>query len=153
MRVRVSFSSPETICGNSSVGRAQPCQGWGREFESRFPLKSSEAIIIWWLLLCFQYIPRTRDPATVRSKIDKVYAILTATAGSSLVFRSKVQKQSSIGGSFFISYKFTRTRDPDTPFYFNNLKRANFIKRVFSPTFTNLILALQLSPEPSTEST
>ncbi len=27
-------------CGNSSVGRAQPCQGWGREFESRFPLQS-----------------------------------------------------------------------------------------------------------------
>ena len=27
-----------TFCGNSSVGRAQPCQGWGREFESRFPL-------------------------------------------------------------------------------------------------------------------
>ena len=26
------------MCGNSSVGRAQPCQGWGREFESRFPL-------------------------------------------------------------------------------------------------------------------
>ena len=24
---------------NSSVGRAQPCQGWGREFESRFSLK------------------------------------------------------------------------------------------------------------------
>ena len=29
------------ICGNSSVGRAQPCQGWGREFESRFPLTRS----------------------------------------------------------------------------------------------------------------
>ncbi len=27
--------------GNSSVGRAQPCQGWGREFESRFPLTRS----------------------------------------------------------------------------------------------------------------
>ena len=26
------------ICGHGSVGRAQPCQGWGREFESRFPL-------------------------------------------------------------------------------------------------------------------
>ena len=25
-------------CENSSVGRAQPCQGWGREFESRFSL-------------------------------------------------------------------------------------------------------------------
>ena len=29
------------ICGNSSVGRAQPCQGWGRESESRFPLNFS----------------------------------------------------------------------------------------------------------------
>src|SRR5439155_846110 len=27
-----------TARGNSSVGRAQPCQGWGRGFESRFPL-------------------------------------------------------------------------------------------------------------------
>ena len=26
-------------CGNSSVGRARPCQGRGREFESRFPLQ------------------------------------------------------------------------------------------------------------------
>ncbi len=36
--------------GNSSVGRAQPCQGWGREFESRFPLH--EKIFGWvaeWL--------------------------------------------------------------------------------------------------------
>ena len=33
-----SLSVKERICGNSSVGRAQPCQGWGREFESRFPL-------------------------------------------------------------------------------------------------------------------
>ena len=30
-------------CGNSSVGRAQPCQGWGREFESRFPLQESKS--------------------------------------------------------------------------------------------------------------
>src|SRR4030088_2453756 len=28
------------VRGNSSVGRAQPCQGWGRGFESRFPLRS-----------------------------------------------------------------------------------------------------------------
>ena len=32
-------------CGNSSVGRAQPCQGWGREFEPRFPLKKDKANI------------------------------------------------------------------------------------------------------------
>ncbi len=28
--------------GSSSVGRARPCQGRGREFESRFPLKNEE---------------------------------------------------------------------------------------------------------------
>ena len=26
------------FCGRSSVGRAQPCQGWGRVFKSRRPL-------------------------------------------------------------------------------------------------------------------
>ena len=31
-------SGVRKVCGNSSVGRAQPCQGWGRGFESRFPL-------------------------------------------------------------------------------------------------------------------
>ncbi len=31
----------DTTCGRSSVGRAQPCHGWGREFESRRPLHFS----------------------------------------------------------------------------------------------------------------
>ena len=35
-------------CGNSSVGRAQPCQGWGREFESRFPLFEILAQVAEW---------------------------------------------------------------------------------------------------------
>jgi hypothetical protein len=34
------------ICESSSVGRAQPCQGWGREFESRLPLKSQQSVEI-----------------------------------------------------------------------------------------------------------
>ena len=29
-------------CGNSSVGRARPCQGRGREFESRFSLQNQK---------------------------------------------------------------------------------------------------------------
>ena len=32
-------------CGNSSVGRARPCQGRGREFESRFPLQILKLIV------------------------------------------------------------------------------------------------------------
>ena len=38
-------NNPVTYCGNSSVGRAQPCQGWGREFESRFPLQIKTALM------------------------------------------------------------------------------------------------------------
>ena len=37
------------IRGNSSVGRAQPCQGWGREFESRFPLQESAEMLTFFL--------------------------------------------------------------------------------------------------------
>ena len=37
---RVRIANP--CGGNRSVGRAQPCQGWGREFESRFPLQISK---------------------------------------------------------------------------------------------------------------
>jgi hypothetical protein len=41
--VRLHFSNAmtsfkETVCGISSVGRAIPCQGIGREFESLIPL-------------------------------------------------------------------------------------------------------------------
>lgn len=35
------FAMYEIVCGNSSAGRALPCQGKGRGFESRFPLQSS----------------------------------------------------------------------------------------------------------------
>ena len=38
--------------GSSSVGRAQPCQGWGREFESRFPLKCRDDVRI--VSTCFK---------------------------------------------------------------------------------------------------
>ena len=44
-------SPPLHICGNSSVGRAQPCQGWGREFESRFPLSDESSHFDWIRLL------------------------------------------------------------------------------------------------------
>ena len=37
--MRTSSKEGTLQSGNSSVGRAQPCQGWGREFESRFPLQ------------------------------------------------------------------------------------------------------------------
>ncbi|CAK0774041.1 hypothetical protein CCP3SC1AL1_60015 [Gammaproteobacteria bacterium] len=35
----VIHNEPPPRSGSSSVGRAQPCQGWGREFESRLPLQ------------------------------------------------------------------------------------------------------------------
>ena len=54
------------FCGNSSVGRAQPCQGWGREFESRFPLRE-ETAFGWSLFLFEGLFVRTR---TRRQKLD-----------------------------------------------------------------------------------
>ena len=42
-RRRVQEGYRRVLSGNSSVGRAQPCQGWGREFEPRFPLQISSA--------------------------------------------------------------------------------------------------------------
>ena len=52
----------ETIrsCGNSSVGRAQPCQGWGREFESRFPLSESATYRNGVADFLFAYSDKTR---------------------------------------------------------------------------------------------
>ena len=65
------FESPplHLFCGNSSVGRAQPCQGWGREFESRFPLT---------------FISIAEIAQLVEHNLAKV-----GVASSSLVFRSK----------------------------------------------------------------
>lgn len=39
MSYECSGQAPGTKCGCSAVGSAQPCQGWGREFESRHPLE------------------------------------------------------------------------------------------------------------------
>ncbi len=38
-RFNINLLKHNKKCGNSSVGRARPCQGRGREFESRFPLQ------------------------------------------------------------------------------------------------------------------
>jgi hypothetical protein len=38
---RCTFAASKLKRGNSSVGRARPCQGRGREFESRFPLQKN----------------------------------------------------------------------------------------------------------------
>ena len=39
-RITKSFFNDNSLCENSSVGRARPCQGRGRGFESRFSLHS-----------------------------------------------------------------------------------------------------------------
>ena len=71
----------KNYCGNSSVGRAQPCQGWGREFESRFPLKIKKTAHR--CLFCFLYIEadttrddRFRKPHQARLTISVWRAIL-----------------------------------------------------------------------------
>lgn len=47
MSYECSGQAPGTKCGCSAVGSAQPCQGWGREFESRHPLEWRELSSAW----------------------------------------------------------------------------------------------------------
>ena len=82
-------------CGNSSVGRAQPCQGWGREFESRFPLKRRSSPN--GLLFLFDTMTRPKRPHSPLPGVGGVNIVReklpTRSAGSSLVFRSKRWRQ------------------------------------------------------------
>ena len=55
-------------CGSSSVGRAQPCQGWGREFEPRLPLQKRSAEM---LTLYYENLTR-RGTIIFRSSFTKV---------------------------------------------------------------------------------
>ena len=75
-------------CGNSSVGRARPCQGRGREFESRFPLQA-----------CFMKCCRWYSVAGIAQLVEHDLAKV-GVASSSLVSRSNhVQTTSCCGNS------------------------------------------------------
>ncbi len=68
--------------GNSSVGRARPCQGRGREFESRFPLQKFQRPCCSLLAECFKHI-NAGIAQLVEHDLAKV-----GVASSSLVSRS-----------------------------------------------------------------
>ena len=78
--VRVSSSSLFNVyCGNSSVGRAQPCQGWGRGSESRFPLffyttgKQSNSMNLYLRYFDKEILVNTVDEAIAfLSEIDEI---------------------------------------------------------------------------------
>ena len=71
-------------CGNSSVGRARPCQGRGRGFESRFPLN-----------ILNREFDRIEFFAQVAELVDAHVsgACAARRAGSSPVLGTKVEKQ------------------------------------------------------------
>ena len=52
------------LCGSGSVGRASPCQGEGRGFESRLPLQVSPVTFVTGVLFCRKYLCATADYAT-----------------------------------------------------------------------------------------
>ncbi len=75
------FETNKKTCENSSVGRAQPCQGWGRGFESRFSLNKENIKIL--------------TSVEAKQKLAKIAQLVehnlakVGVAGSSPVFRSK----------------------------------------------------------------
>ena len=91
--------------GNSSVGRARPCQGRGREFESRFPLNarrcfwSSESRSKRSLIMPSRdRNPDSRSEAEIAQLVEHDLAKV-GVASSSLVFRST---RSRVKSGFFV---------------------------------------------------
>ncbi len=88
--VRVRVSSParfpwHPICGSSSVGRAPPCQGGGRESEPRLPLHFLRGCSSMAELQPSKLATRVRFPSPAPSAIKRCIA---AICGSSSVGRA-----------------------------------------------------------------
>ena len=68
--MRTTSNEVPFCCGNSSVGRARPCQGRGREFESRFPLQILNLIVN----ITFSGREK-RDPLWARDRVSASWRI------------------------------------------------------------------------------
>ena len=71
-RIYTNFATCKK-CGNSSVGRAQPCQGWGREFKSRLPLFLEKHILS--MNLYIRYFDRETLAYSVEEALDFLSSI------------------------------------------------------------------------------
>ena len=74
-----------TICGHGSVGRAQPCQGWGRGFEPRCPLQISQPLIRGAFSYC-QLLDRTNS----WMKLFRTYVFFSLPKTEALLFSFSV---------------------------------------------------------------
>ena len=91
-----------TICGNSSVGRASPCQGGGREFESRFPLHffmvtspSGKAKV------CKTFIPQFESGCHLQSILKGLYLLTQSFFVAHYLILLSLLAISSAGASVF----------------------------------------------------
>ena len=66
-------------CGCSSPGRAQPCQGWGSEFEPRHPLHKKERYHLWYLSFLYSIIKRL-EQGNLRRQIETIRWIVSVPA-------------------------------------------------------------------------
>ena len=105
------FESPPlhlflTCCGNSSVGRAQPCQGWGREFESRFPLsgRSNGGMVDTKDLKSFGQ----KCPCEFESRFEHTIVILLSRHVTSVTRRLFVYRAKWVGEKCAPCVQFTR---------------------------------------------
>ena len=105
------FESPPlhlflTCCGNSSVGRAQPCQGWGREFESRFPLsgRSNGGMVDTKDLKSFGQ----KCPCEFESRFEHTIVILLSRHVTSVTRRLFVYRAKWVGKRCAPCAQFTR---------------------------------------------
>ena len=103
---RGTLLSNRKNCGNSSVGRAQPCQGWGREFESRFPLsgRSNGGMVDTKDLKSFGQ----KCPCEFESRFEHTIVILLSRHVTSVTRRLFVYRAKWVGEKCAPCVQFTR---------------------------------------------
>ncbi len=93
---RSSFSNL-TVCDSGSVGRVQPCQGWGRGFEPRLSLlkhDSSESCFSFFILPSFHKEKDAPVSCSILSA-DFPYDYTSVPASSSSVLITPIPSSSS----------------------------------------------------------
>ena len=97
-------------CGNSSVGRARPCQGRGREFESRFPLRVPMKIGTFFISVSRIGSSRVHESTRIGTNVSQCIASIYADFFSvyKSVSKFRVQSSHTLLSSFFISFNFIK---------------------------------------------
>ena len=133
--------------GNSSVGRARPCQGRGREFESRFPLQVAEAPVRRGFVFPVRHRGADMEESFREAVIrpgGRVVMQRTANPRTPVQFRPRPPKTSPASAGFFLGCACVRGSSVPAS---REIRRAvAFDSRIAVPSAPRDVVALEGAP-------